>query len=138
MVIFYAECEDGFYDSDCSSTCGRCLNGEYCDKITGHCLRGCQSHFHPPFCQGTTYNKKSPPFKNEQLLAHTLQSQLCVLCLFIQVCKDGFYGSSCQNNCGHCLNGEHCDKRNGTCIKGCQPHFLYPLCKGNITNFREK
>ena len=46
-------------------------------------------------------------------------------------CAEGFYGKSCVDKCGHCLNGEPCDKRNGTCMKGCQPHFRYPLCKGN-------
>ena len=50
----------------------------------------------------------------------------------ISVCADHFYNSSCTAKCGNCLNKEHCDKRNGTCIKGCQPHFQYPLCTGNI------
>ena len=44
------------------------------------------------------------------------------------VCEDGFYGSSCNNTCGHCLNGDFCDKRNGMCLKGCQSNFLNPFC----------
>ena len=54
------------------------------------------------------------------------------------VCEDGFYNSSCTDKCGRCLNGEACDKRNGTCLKGCQPHFAYPLCRGNFISHNLK
>ena len=55
-----------------------------------------------------------------------------LVCFFTLVCENGYYGGSCENKCGYCLNAEQCDKQNGTCITGCQPHFLYPLCKGNL------
>ena len=48
------------------------------------------------------------------------------------MCEDGFYNNSCMDTCGHCLNGEPCDKHTGQCHNGCQPHFLSPFCKGTI------
>ena len=54
------------------------------------------------------------------------------VCFLTLVCINGYYGGSCENNCGYCLDGEQCDKQNGICIRGCQPHFLHPLCKGNL------
>ena len=37
-AILFAECDDGFYDHNCNSKCGHCLNGEICDKKTGLCV----------------------------------------------------------------------------------------------------
>lgn len=45
-------CRDGFYNSRCTSQCGKCVNDEPCDKVTGECRNGCQQHFEPPLCQG--------------------------------------------------------------------------------------
>ena len=45
---------------------------------------------------------------------------------------DDFYNSNCTEKCGHCLNAESCDKKNGSCSE-CQPNFEFPLCKGNQT-----
>ena len=42
----FAECDDGFYDDNCNSTCGHCLNGEICDKKTGHCVSTYNSLFY--------------------------------------------------------------------------------------------
>lgn len=36
----------------------------------------------------------------------------------------------CRSVCGHCKNGETCDKYNGTCLNGCEPNFKTPLCQG--------
>ena len=57
---------------------------------------------------------------------------LNIICLFFIVCEDGFYGSSCNNICGHCLNEDSCDDKTGTCVTGCHSHFLYPFCKGKF------
>ena len=45
-------CEDGFYNSRCNSKCGKCVNNEPCDKVTGECRNGCHLHYKPPLCQG--------------------------------------------------------------------------------------
>lgn len=51
------------------------------------------------------------------------------------MCKDGFYNSFCNATCGQCLDGQSCDKNNGTCIKGCQPHYKQPMCTGRLHFF---
>ena len=38
-------------------------------------------------------------------------------------CDDGKYGLECNNSCGHCLDGDHCNKVNGTCIRGCSAGY---------------
>ena len=48
------------------------------------------------------------------------------------VCIDGFYNTNCTEKCGHCLNKEPCDKKNGSC-SDCQANFKLLLCKGNHT-----
>ena len=45
-------CNEGFYNSRCTSQCGKCVNDEPCDKVTGECRNGCQQHFEPPLCRG--------------------------------------------------------------------------------------
>lgn len=47
-----SDCKDGFYNSNCSAECGKCLNGEICHKTSGLCVTGCQAHFVFPFCEG--------------------------------------------------------------------------------------
>lgn len=36
---------DGFYDGNCSSKCGVCVNDEVCEKFNGYCLNGCKVYF---------------------------------------------------------------------------------------------
>lgn len=45
-------------------------------------------------------------------------------------CEDGYYDNMCRSVCGHCKNGETCDKYNGTCLNGCEPNFKTPFCQG--------
>lgn len=54
-------------------------------------------------------------------------------CLF-SVCKDGYYGDTCNINCGRCKDGHACDKHNGYCYNGCVPNFQQPKCEGYFYN----
>lgn len=49
--------------------------------------------------------------------------------LFLE-CEGGYYDNICRSVCGQCINGEMCDKYNGTCVNGCEPNFKTPLCQG--------
>lgn len=49
-------------------------------------------------------------------------------CLFSE-CEEGYYGTICSSKCGHCANGETCDKHIGICNGGCVLHFLTPYCQ---------
>ena len=48
----FSECEDRFYGTECTESCGHCSDDDVCDKLTGHCPNRCQSDFKPPLCQG--------------------------------------------------------------------------------------
>lgn len=55
MYFFFVECADGFYNKNCSGTCGFCRNDEVCNKVTGYCINGCKSNYKDPFCQGNSF-----------------------------------------------------------------------------------
>lgn len=56
--------------------------------------------------------------------------------LFLLVeCAGGFYNHTCTGVCGHCVNGELCNKNTGHCVSGCSKHFRYPLCQGKASSF---
>lgn len=46
------ECADGYFNKDCSGTCGYCVNGEVCEKSEGRCLNGCTTNYQQPLCKG--------------------------------------------------------------------------------------
>ena len=56
VVVFVFQlpaCSDGSYGLNCMSPCGKCSQGDVCDKINGTCPGGCQPGFDSsdPFCQ---------------------------------------------------------------------------------------
>lgn len=55
MYFLFVECADGFYNKNCSGTCGFCRNDEVCNKVTGYCINGCKSNYKDPFCQGNSF-----------------------------------------------------------------------------------
>lgn len=49
------ECDDGFYNANCTALCGLCANDQHCDKRTGACINGCKQNFKLPLCQGNFF-----------------------------------------------------------------------------------
>ena len=49
---FFTDCVDYFYGVKCSLHCGRCKNGEACDKDNGYCRQGCKTNFVGSKCNG--------------------------------------------------------------------------------------
>lgn len=37
----YLVCSNQTYGQDCSSVCGKCINGETCHHVSGFCPHGC-------------------------------------------------------------------------------------------------
>lgn len=56
-------------------------------------------------------------------------------CILFSECEDNFYGDLCKYRCGHCKNGEICDKNNGNCHQGCIPYYQQPKCEGIYKHF---
>lgn len=50
--VFVSVCSDHYYGTDCNIPCGHCKNSDVCDKVTGHCPRGCQTQWQGEKCDG--------------------------------------------------------------------------------------
>ena len=59
FVFYVAGCDEGTYGRNCAFNCsGHCVDNEYCDTETGHCINGCKSGYYMPYCNQCTFNKK--------------------------------------------------------------------------------
>lgn len=56
-----------------------------------------------------------------------LKQETYVSTFFIE-CDDGTYGTNCGSNCGHCYQGQSCDKKTGACLYGCGPGYDGMYC----------
>ncbi|GFS22210.1 receptor-type tyrosine-protein phosphatase kappa [Elysia marginata] len=90
----------GSYGRNCSTLCGKCLNGTVCDTRNGHCKLGCE----PGFTSSDSSVK--------------LCDQMC----------QGRYGKNCYGKCGECKGKSQCDRITGECPDGCQSGFTSKLC----------
>ncbi|XP_062602226.1 multiple epidermal growth factor-like domains protein 10, partial [Saccostrea cucullata] len=43
-------------------------------------------------------------------------------------CVTGHYGTICENLCGKCVNGTHCDQNTGICPQGCEDNWQGQTC----------
>lgn len=58
-MLLILECIDYFYGGDCNTTCGHCVNNGVCDKDTGQCPNGCQTHWTGNRCDGRSNIKRA-------------------------------------------------------------------------------
>lgn len=97
-----------------------------CDKGTGHCPTGCQSHWTGDKCDGR-FN----------IMMRIIQLLVSYVTIFndigvVSVCADHFYGKECNNMCGHCKDNSVCDKGTGSCPNGCQAQWTGAKCDGRF------
>lgn len=82
---------DGFYDGNCSSKCGACVNDEVCEKSNGHCSNGCKAHFQLPLCRGIqlnySYMRTVVSQKLYVLSFHAISSCVGTLIFFLNVAE---------------------------------------------------
>lgn len=50
-------------------------------------------------------------------------------------CSAGYFGKSCNNSCGHCVNSSMCDHVTGVCFGGCGPGYKEPTCDSGNTSY---
>ena len=52
-AYYFSACDDGKYIHNrmCVQCPGHCKNGEPCNKLTGRCDHGCDTHWTGDFCQ---------------------------------------------------------------------------------------
>lgn len=54
-VHVYLVCSNQTYGQDCSSACGKCLNGETCHHVSGLCPHGCSEGVKGDKCEEGRY-----------------------------------------------------------------------------------
>ncbi|XP_053373926.1 uncharacterized protein LOC128546696 [Mercenaria mercenaria] len=80
-------------------------------------------------------NCTGAPVGNQIRLQLANMSTQLVLCDFrvYGECKDRTWGIAC-NECGFCKDFSQCDATNGSCLSGCEPGYIPPLCSKANTN----
>ncbi|XP_065938287.1 protein draper-like [Magallana gigas] len=139
-------CILGMYGLHCEKNCSRYCRFVDCDRKTGTCLDGCKSGYIGSFCNQTCLNGKYGPNCRE-ICGHCYNNSDCYhgngTCLegcdpgywnheCKTPCSNGRYGQNCQYTCsGNCVNGEACDKTNGSC-RLCVDGFQGSKCDRDI------
>ena len=53
-------------------------------------------------------------------------------------CDGDTFGQDCREECGECVNDEHCHHINGTCLNGCKRGYNGLQCnQGNIKSIQD-
>ncbi|XP_071137593.1 multiple epidermal growth factor-like domains protein 6 [Mytilus edulis] len=112
-------CTNGFYGSDCNSTCPN--NCYYrCDRITGECTN-CKTHYYGVNCTESCSERCHDKYCN--------QSGICLSC------KSPYYGDNCDKNCpSNCNAVAGCDRQTGECSYGCNYGFWGNYCENNCSD----
>ncbi|XP_046552453.1 multiple epidermal growth factor-like domains protein 10 [Haliotis rubra] len=145
------ECEDGWWNDNCSERCGSCSNSnKSCNKPDGHC-KSCISGLQPPLCTEVCRkgyygpNCKIPcgNCSNPNISCDPVSGTCPGRCL------DGFIGSNCKTKCPLGTAGPNCDHlcRNckdndcdagGNCTRGCRAGYFGHKCEnGGHMMFKE-
>lgn len=90
------------------------------------------------FCSGV----KISSYENDNysiMFIIIVYNPICLFCTGA-LCKHGFYGKYCNQNCSsHCNTSFECHQENGTCIGGCQDGWGSDKCEKGMqsTNFEK-
>lgn len=72
----------------CTIRCGRCKDGQACDKHNGFCYNGCVANFQQPKCEGNCYDH----FIFDFFSGYSIKALFMVALLsFKNQCKCNFY-----------------------------------------------
>ena len=127
LNLIRTECLDGKHGQSCEEHCSQhCMISGKCDKVTGHCIGGCQAGWKNAQCdQGTIWKIKLKVNSETNLICKTY-----VTSLWFQIwyhlpteCSGGMFGQHCNQSCGKCLNNEQCHHINGSCLNGCNSGY---------------
>ncbi|XP_041379441.1 multiple epidermal growth factor-like domains protein 10 [Gigantopelta aegis] len=134
-------CDQGYYGSSCSETCGHCVNGSTtCHNVTGRCPDGCSSGWRDDTCKRACeygyYGDKCNSSCGHCLNGNTACNKVTGHChdgcgagwkedtCKIE-CSNGTHGKNCEQTCNNCKES-NCDRFNGACFDGCIAGFANP------------
>lgn len=66
--------------------------------------------------------------KKHKKKIHDIRNNCMDIFFFIIECDNGTYGTNCSSNCGHCYQGQLCDKETGACPEGCGARYDRMYC----------
>ncbi|KAK3600085.1 hypothetical protein CHS0354_023622 [Potamilus streckersoni] len=149
-VTVEGECLDGFFSEYCNNTCGRCYNGDSCDKESGICPDGCDPGWSEMLCNVECFEGTYGHGCNKTCGNCLNGSKTCLKtnghCIdgcksgwqgdrCNKECEKGTYGSGCRYTCGFCLHGnETCSVVDGRCSMGCQEGWQGKNCQNECEN----
>ncbi len=123
-----SQCKAGFWQEDCSSSCGNCQEQSegvsICNRESGACSsQGCISGYY-----GTQCDQDCPTTCNPASCDR--DSGNC------EACQSGKYGSKCNEDCGNCKNKDGdtsiCNFSDGKCNdEGCVDGYYGDYCKSS-------
>nr|XP_034321094.1 receptor-type tyrosine-protein phosphatase epsilon-like [Crassostrea gigas] len=137
------ECTDNKYGLECSSTCGKCLNGDKCNHVNGSCQNGCDAGVSGDKCDkecltgryglnckdkcsincGVPERCDKVTGKCEGGCQAGWSDDQCKI-----KCPAGKFGQGCTESCGNCVQNEACHHVNGSCLNGCNPGYEGTNC----------
>lgn len=70
---------------------------------------------------------KKIAFTYDLFFSKQIKERICYY-LIHEECDDGTFGTNCSSACGHCHQGQACDKKTGSCPKECDSGYEGIYC----------
>ena len=132
------ECRAGRFGQNCRHYCSRlCAIQRKCDRVTGHCIGGCQAGWKKAHCDQSKILEIFIPNLATILICKT--SEIYQIHEYVPTECDGkMFGKDCTESCGKCLNNENCHHVNGNCVNGCDPGYYGINCTNGTDNLSQR
>lgn len=127
------QCKEGFYGVTCDKLCSSgCYSGQ-CEQRNGTCIENeCKPNFEGDKCDNCTAGHYG---KDCESCPKNCES--CISNFTCNVCKKGYWGTACKNNCSLGCYGDTCSKETGVCTNGrCKSGFTGNTCTNCIAGLR--
>ncbi|KAK7484529.1 hypothetical protein BaRGS_00024285 [Batillaria attramentaria] len=106
-----------------------------CVNVAGTGLtakRGCAAGWFSPLCDRRCLSSRCVGGRCNQVTGYCDECQPNWAPPQCEVCRAGYYGSSCGLQCGRCADNSPCDIANGNCTAGCEIGWVPPLCTSEV------
>lgn len=70
---------------------------------------------------------KKIAFTYDLIFSKQIKERICYYLIHVE-CDDGTFGTNCSSACGHCHQGQACDKKTGSCPKECDSGYEGIYC----------
>ena len=132
------ECRAGRFGENCLQHCSKhCAISGKCDRVTGHCIGGCQNGWKNAQCNQSKILGIFIP--NLATISICKTSEIYPIHEYLPTECDGkMFGKDCKESCGKCLNNDQCHLVNGSCVNGCNPGYYGINCTNGTDNLLQQ